>query len=736
MHRSLPWAEGFRLLLALCLTPLLGCGAEPAVRLSDLVAHQHDQVTTRWLPAQSEVTRRLASDGWTVDEDEDGAVLRMTRDRARVWFYSADGTTTGVELHGRFVDASGSERRTISCRVNDTAQATVGWSSDQPRLDLPFSVGAARAGWNALDLHVRREGAETGRGTLELDGLRFIDRFEGALRDERPAEITIEDGRLSMPGESTLDASFSVPADGRLELRAAGASERESDLSIQVVARLIDSTDRWHDLGDFWLEAGDSDSLTVDLTPWAEEPATLRLAVAGPRNVRAIFDRAEIAGGPVQETRAGIRPQAVEATRRLGRPDVFLIVLDAARADAFGAYGAAQPTPTIDALAAAGTTFERAQSPTAWTGQAMPTVLTGFYPDTLHTERWGDPLPDEVANVGELMAEAGYRTVLWSQHPIYNRAPSLVRGFEHIRYSGRGQRHKRPSRRLLLEKDRPTFALIHLLPPHSPYSPPEPFRGRLTSDYQGDFPAKLGALGRIGRKRAMAISPEDLDYIRNRYLENVAFADWLVESILSHLTAARRFQDTLIIVTSDHGEAFLEHGLFMHSRELYQEFVRVPMVVKWPAGVEGFASRVAEPVTLADLVPTLVDGLGLRGDRGFQGRSLLPAVFDGERLDRAIYGTTRGLGDIDKVPKPRWMLERGEWRVIHDPVAARTELFAAGDLEDRDDLADESPAIARWMLQQLLVQRTFNRSLLRLGPRSEVELDPEMVEELKALGYL
>ncbi len=83
------------------------------------------------------------------------------------------------------------------------------------------------------------------------------------------------------------------------------------------------------------------------------------------------------------------------------------------------------------------------------------------------------------------------------------------------------------------------------------------------------------------------------------------------------------------MVTSDHGEGFLEHGQFLHSRELYQEFIRVPLVVKWPKNVTGFSSSVDDPVSLIDLVPTFVDGLDLAGgEHGFQGRSLLPAVFD------------------------------------------------------------------------------------------------------------
>ncbi len=747
-----------RLLAAAAALALLssGCGREPVVRLADFARHQKDHVTTRSVPAHAELAGRLASDGWRIDRGEAGeSTLRTTRDRARLWFFSADGAPTRAELHGRIVGPETDRARALFYRLNDTKKRTAVTTEDESALRLPFKPGRARVGWNALDLFVQRRGAKAESAVLELRGFALRHRA-GPVEDDGPRTIEVVEGQLLTPGESLLDVAFEVPEGARLEGRVEGDSESPSQWAFQVDLRLIDGAGAEHDLGGFRIDPGDSDRLDYDLSPWTGQTVDLRISVAGPRGSALRWHEAGIFGaGESQGAEAPIRPAVPPVSGRLGRevpgtsvgtgtsggtdrPDVVIIVLDAARADAFGAYGAEHPTPAFDALAAAGTLFERALSPSSWTGQAIPALVSGFHPDTLHTERWGDPLPDAVPHVAELMAAAGYRTVLWSQHPIYNRTESLMRGFERVHYNGRRKRGVLPGRRLLFERGRPTFALIHLLPPHSPYAPPAPFRGAYSSGYRGKLPTKLGALGRVGKKRLLDLNDDDRAYIFDRYLENVAFADSLIGRLLGTLHRSRRFDDALIVVTSDHGEAFLEHGQFMHSRELYQEFLRIPLVVKWPSGAAGFARSVPEPATLIDLVPTLVDGLGLGGaDRGFQGASLLPTVFDGAPLERTIYATTRGIGDVTRMAKPRWMLEQGDWRVIHDPVAGRTELYAvASDPRESDDLAGERPTVASLLLQRLLIQRWFNVGLLQLGPRAEIELDPEMVEELKALGYL
>jgi arylsulfatase A-like enzyme len=242
--------------------------------------------------------------------------------------------------------------------------------------------------------------------------------------------------------------------------------------------------------------------------------------------------------------------------------------------------------------------------------------------------------------------------------------------------------------------------------------------------------------------RRLALRPEppdavELRYVRDRYLENVAYADHLLGRVLSLLDQQGRYRETLVVLLSDHGEAFHEHGQFMHRLNVHREALHVPLIVKWPASVRGFRPEVTQPVSLVDLVPTLVDGLSLGGEDGFQGRSLLPLCFEGVSSERALYAMTRGRHLERDGPRPQLMLESGGWRILYRPRADEVQLYRVdSDPQERVDLARELPLRALLIRQSVLMQSAWNRDLLGVGiPRAD-ELDPEDREQLGALGYL
>jgi arylsulfatase A-like enzyme len=235
-------------------------------------------------------------------------------------------------------------------------------------------------------------------------------------------------------------------------------------------------------------------------------------------------------------------------------------------------------------------------------------------------------------------------------------------------------------------------------------------------------------------------SEADVRYVLDRYLENVAYADSLVGRVLQMLDRHGRYDDALVVLASDHGEAFMEHGRFLHSQNVHREVLHIPLVVKWPRSVTGFRGIVDEPVSLLDLVPTLVDGLALDGAAdGFQGRSLLPLVFGGQGGARPFYAVTRGANGPNQAAMPKLMLESGGWRVHFTPLRGTTELYdAARDPLEKKDLAPERPLEALLLRQSLQMQSAWNRDLLRHEDPDapDGELDAEEIEQLEALGYL
>jgi arylsulfatase A-like enzyme len=426
------------------------------------------------------------------------------------------------------------------------------------------------------------------------------------------------------------------------------------------------------------------------------------------------------------------------------RPDVLVILLDAARADALPCYGGEAPTPVIDALAASGTRFERARSASSWTGQSVPSIFTGLYPDSLGVEHWGSRMPAAVPTLASLFREGGYRTVLWSQHGFYQSHRTLLGGFDRVYFGKRGDAADLPAAHELLgdegsERDLPLYAVVHLLPPHAPYEPPPPFRGSLTAGYRGAVELEPQFLNAFPKRRDPAsLSAADLAYVRGRYLENAAYADFLVGQVLDLLRAAGRLEGALVVVLSDHGEAFLEHGRFLHGLHLWDEYLHVPLVVRWPAGVTGFRPTVAAPVSLVDLAPTLVDGLSLPVGIGFQGRSLLPAAFGGEAPAPVIYAHTRGITDGTRPPRPERMVESERHKVLLQHSLDAVRLFDLdADPGEQRDLAAEDPMRALLLAQTARMQAGLDRRLLeQLGSGGTEELDADTIEQLKALGYL
>ncbi len=330
-----------------------------------------------------------------------------------------------------------------------------------------------------------------------------------------------------LPERARLTASFRVQ-------RPPGA-DRDPVL---VYGRLLDQQLEEHHLAQIRVTESHRDhQFDVDLSAWRGQTVRLRIGVGGPGNAVVTWHWAVVEGPPGEQRSPEIetiRQQQPTASGRLGRPDVLVILLDAARADAFSPFGGTRPTPAIERLAAGGTHFAQALTASSWTGQSVASILTGFFPDTLGVATWGSPLPSGIATIAEKFSRVGYRTVLWTQHPFYNQQADLKRGFQEFYRPEFHNYSALPSEGELLSERQPTFAFVHLIPPHTPYSPPPPHRGQFTSWYSGSVEPDVNFLRSFPKRRSPEeLSEEDRRFIRDRYDENVAFADAQVGSLLS-----------------------------------------------------------------------------------------------------------------------------------------------------------------------------------------------------------
>ena len=751
--------------LALLLLTAIGCGKRPPATervwldFADQVWFQTGSVTTDVISAPRQVGIENLGYGWRQvhADDPERAAFEMDVAAARLFFFSADGDTTAVEIEISAVGKGRPKVTPLTLTLNGRPLTKLPLSRKWKRHRVEIPAQVIRRGNNRLDFQIpvpKKSQKSRHRLRPKIRNLRFFAANGRGVWPERPTtlqvagepELSPDRDTIQMPSPARLEAVTEIPERARLTARFEVLRPQGADLEpVLGYAKLLDPDLQEHHLAQERVtESRSAFDFDVDLGAWQGQMVRLQLGAGGTGNAVVSWHWAIVETQPGQTQPGSIEPirrLPAPSSGRLGRPDVLVVLLDAARADSFSPFGSTRPTPHTARLAAEGTVFQQAMAASSWTGQSIPSIFTGLYPDSLRVGPWGSPLPSNIATVAELLSGVGYRTVLWTQHPFYGYQEDLKRGFQEFHRPEFRDYRTLPSQEILISDQQPTFAFVHLIPPHAPYTPPPPHRGLYSSWYTGSIEPEATFLSRFPDKQPIEeLTEEDRRFIRDRYDENVAFADAQVGALLSLLESSERYDDTLVVLMSDHGEAFLEHDRYLHSRMLFREFLHVPLVIKWPHGVPDFKAEVTEPMSLVDLVPTLVDGLALSGQQGgYQGRSLIPLVFDGAHRQEPLWATTRRVDTYQKPPRPLEMLQAGPWKILYDPLADRSQIYQIeDDPGESRDLSMELPMRALYLRQALLRQETYNRELLRQDPEPGFieDSDAEIQEQLEALGYI
>jgi arylsulfatase A-like enzyme len=337
-----------------------------------------------------------------------------------------------------------------------------------------------------------------------------------------------------------------------------------------------------------------------------------------------------------------------------GTPHVLLVVLDTVRADALSAYAAdGASTPFLEALAQRSFVFESALAPSSWTLPSHASFLTGRYPRDLSVG-WYQPLDDRPRTLPEVLCELGFATAGFVGNTKYcPRTTGLRRGFGHyedftfgcgeiLRHSayvelldrqlgGFGflgvydELGRKPARHVTdgflrwvdRHGPRPFFALLNYFDAHAPYLPSSlPDQRRpLTHDEQ----TRLHELADADWSHLES----QAHFLRACYLATVQELDAELQRLTAELDRRGLLDNTLLIVTSDHGEQFGEHGVFSHGNSLYRPVVHIPLLIAWPSRITQ-GRRIQTPVSLKDFPATILDLLGLSAGNPLPGRSFRP----------------------------------------------------------------------------------------------------------------
>lgn len=416
------------------------------------------------------------------------------------------------------------------------------------------------------------------------------------------------------------------------------------------------------------------------------------------------------------------------------------MVIDTLRQDRVGAYGERRPTtPTLDRLASAGAVAD-GLSPAAWTRPATATLLTGLHPLRHGVLGHDDHLPREVRTLAQRLEERGFATLAISSNPHVAPKWGFRRGFHQLlpAWDSAEDPHRSNSasvNRILfsaLATLRPPFFLyVHYLDPHQPYDPPRAYDG-------SPLPPELRALAPLEKgARYPILGPAPPELVRaasDLYDGEVRANDAALGELLSRVHELRLDENTLIVVTADHGEAFFEHGRSGHGHMLDAEIARVPLVW-WAPGVVAGGGRFAT-MGLADIVPTALRLLGAGAAQveaaGFDGLDQSDAL-----RGRAPLAAARHLLFVEGEPGAIALLD-GPWKLLLGSRPYRKSLYALDtDPGERRDLAaaDGSGATLARLARELAEE--YNR--LRASPAAPAEpervADAELERAIAALGY-
>ncbi|HVR72074.1 MAG TPA: sulfatase [Vicinamibacteria bacterium] len=536
--------------------------------------------------------------------------------------------------------------------------------------------------------------------------------------------------------------------------RAAGAS---AFLRVTLEARAGEEKELWSRAVDA-RSGGEEDEVSLPLPGAAGDIVRLGLHVGAPPGARfawAVWTAPRVVGRkgavdnpldppPVSEEEHG---RAGELRRALPDVNVLLIVLDAARAASFGAYGyGRRTTPEVDRIAAEGVVFEQAYTPAVYTLGAMSSLWTSQYPDRHHAEvSYADRLPADRLTLAEALSEGGVHSAGFIANPMAGKLFGFERGFGEFdqvyeRFEDLGSRAAAFRRVLpgwLSENaSRRFFAYVHFREPHFPYDPGPPFDTRFGPD------APLGRAQRRDKtwytdvnQGRVKPSPGEIAHLIRLYDGNLAYVDREVGALRAALEQAGLWDRTVVIVTADHGEQLYEHGYISHSAQVYEESMRVPLIVRFPRESGPRGTRVAAHVDLLDVAPTVLDVFGLAGRgraaREFQGRSLLPVLAGAPGKDAVVSRTVW--------ERPVYGLREGRFKYIHDTRTGSELLF---DLEQ--DPAESRPLQSAEPLRAAYHRQTLHDWMARLkrpsGPPAAPGPGPGLsattCEQLGALGYV
>jgi arylsulfatase A-like enzyme len=588
--------------------------------------------------------------------------------------------------------------------VELSSSAEVRWPAldgAKPPLDLKRAViGDMPAPGSVVEVQMFRgvENRESRAALLAPTGSTY--RFR--LRLPAEPKLSLGLGYLLVPEEAPRRVTYRVTV-GSLE------AQRQVVLESQLETRT---------------DGGWSDH-EISLSPWAGEDVTLELEILPSSETAPVWA-------------AWSTPEIAGSQPRAEGWDFILVSLDTLRADHLGCYGYQRPTsPHLDAFAAGSVRFETAVSQSPWTRPSHLALFTGFYPASNGGLKKPPPLAWR-------LWQAGYRTGAITGGGQVDRDFGFHRGFETYRVDYWVRDLDTVVDWLEAGRNRRNFLFLHTFEIHDPYTDTRFAQDLPRGRFQGQFSAE------DWRQAKGTLTAEEKAYVEALYDGGIAFTDQQLGLLFEELDARGLLDRAIVVITSDHGEQFWEHGSWRHGSTMYDHQLLVPLILRLPpqlrrelAGkrrdLEAAGRVVEQQVQLVDIYPTVLELLGVELEHQLQGRSLRPLLEGKELPERRAFSENTNVNSFERkafrtqrfkfiysFPKKSNRTASDEYCELYDLSEDPQEQhnLAAGNTELVESLREEIRAL--WS----------GEDIESLQEKVPADISPELREQLKALGYV
>ena len=574
-----------------------------------------------------------------------------------------------------------------------------------------------------------------------------VDRANLGKRDEYRDAIYIH---------SPSSMSFALQIPGRAHLHfGMGTTVKNSRIKFTVsvagspaglFSKTLDDPDEWQDAD-------------IDLSRWKGHTITLQLRTESE-----------------QDGEVALWADPVITNPQRSRPNVLIYTIDTLRADHASLYGYPRnTTPFLKKLGASGIVFDDAQTQATWTKPAIASLMTSLYSFTHGIVSDADTIPAGSATLAAQLHNAGYVTASIVSTPFVGRATGLDRGFDYMleypvvlrqvnaqtdRATDSAALNKIVFPWLDRHHDGPFFLYAHATDPHAPYDPPPPFESVFakpaeTSKFEREYAGfktnhEYGGGAVINRQMCEkgGIDPDRfIQQAENRYDGEILRNDSSFELLVRKLRQLGVLDNTLIIVLSDHGEEFWDHGWTAHGHSVYEELTHSTLMM-WNPALFPKPRRISEPVQLIDVMPTVLDLLALKTPPVAEGQSLVPLARGQPFKRRGLvlsskFAAVRPQGLVPENSTDSFSIIDSHWTFIYRNKAAKAgikkvELYdRTKDPTEQHDLSAQHPEDVEKKIATL-IQWIDAQNRLRqvIGHTGTSQLDQRTLERLRSLGYL